>query len=166
MLLLFASAKGQGGNSFAFYVGLPLHDEPMADVGAQLKHFWVFDTNHSNDGFGAGCEFNFGTNNSGITIGPKVFAQVDIYMCEIGSKKRRAGLYLIGRASAIDYSNSAGNDIRLAPEGGLSLFDLITLTYGYNFPLPSKAETRIPGVFSSRLTLFVYINGKPPQRKK
>ena len=165
LLLTLNIAKAQGGYVFAFNIGLPLHIEPMADVGVQLKHYWVFDTNRSNDGIGAGCEFNFGSNNSGITLGPKLFYQVDMYMCDVGSKKRSAALYIVGRISIIRYSNSEGSDIRIAPEGGLSLFDLVTLMYGYNFNLPVKTEKKISGVYDNRLTLFITINGKGASRK-
>jgi hypothetical protein len=164
-LLAVNFAKGQGGYAFAFYIGLPLQIEPMADAGMQLKHYWVFDTNRSNDGIGAGCEINFGYNNSGITVGPKLFYQVDVYMADIGSKKKKSGLYIVGRMSVIRYANSMGSDIRIAPEGGISLFDLLTLTYGYNFPLPVRTEKKILGVFDNRLTLFITINSKGSGKK-
>ena len=156
------AARAQG---YAFYVGLPLHIQPMADIGAQLRFYGALDSNYSNHGPGLGCEFNFGNNNSGITVGPKLFYQADIFMTELGEKRKLGSLYLVGRLSAILYANSIGRDMRLAPEGGVSLFDLITLTYGYNFQLPGDNGKKLQGVFDSRFTLYIYINNKTPRKK-
>lgn len=161
IFLLYASfsAIGQGGSKLVLNLGLPLHEQPMGEAELQLKRYWVFDSAVSNNGLGVGCEFNFGTNNSGITFGLKAFYQVDIYLGTSG-KKRKSSIYVLARGSVIRYTNTTGNDYRLAPEAGISLFDRVSLLYGYNFPVPFDGKNEIRGVFNSRLTLFVTIGGK------
>lgn len=136
----------------------------MADIGVQQKHYWVFDSNVSNNGPGAGCEFNFGTNSSGITIGPKLFYQVDIFMADIGGK-RKIGMYLQFRISAIRYTNSGGNDYRVASEAGISLSDAFSLMYGYNFIPPFVKENSLSEVFNNRLAFVLTIGGKKKKAK-
>jgi hypothetical protein len=159
LLFITCIVKGQGGNRIVYDLGLPLHIQPMVDVGIQVKHYWVFDTTVSNNGPGAAIEVNFGTNNSGFTFGPKVFYQVDVFLGDI-SEKKKTGLYIIGRASFIRYSSTEGVDYRAAPEVGISILELVSLTYGYNFPLPFGPQNRISGVFNSRLTLALTLHGK------
>ena len=153
------ATKGQGGNRIVYDLGLPLHIDPMVDIGIQVKHYWVFDTTVSNNGPGAAIEINFGTNNSGITFGPKAFYQVDIFLGDL-SEKKKTGLYIIGRASFIRYSNTYGVDYRAAPEVGISILELVSLTYGYSFPLPFGPQTRLSAVFNNRLTLALTLHGK------
>lgn len=156
--------RGQGGYQLVADIGLPLQLEPMADLDVQVKRYWVLDSNLSNNGPGAGCEFNFGTNSSGITIGPKLFYQVDIFMAAIGGKKKTS-LYLLFRISGIRYTNSLGSDYRIAPEGGLSLFDMFSFIYGYNFFPPFiKKEKGLSEVFNNRFTFVLTIGGR--KRKK
>lgn len=160
ILFFFCStSKGQGGRKLVLDVGLPLQLEPMADIGMQQKNYWVFDSNLSNSGPGAGCEFNFGSNNSGITIGPKVFYQVDIFMADVGGK-RKTGMYLLFRISVIRYTNSHGNDYRVAPEGGVSLSDTFSLMYGYNFIPPFVKEKGLSAVFDNTLSFVLTVGGK------
>lgn len=150
---------GQGGSKFVLNLGLPLHQDPMAVAELQLKHYWVFDSALSNNGPGIGCEFNFGTNNSGITFGVKAFYQVDKYLGTIGNK-HKSSIYVLARASALRYTNKHGNDYRLAPEAGISLYDKASILYGFNFPMPFNGKDEIKGVIDNRLTIFVTIGGK------
>lgn len=149
----------QGGSKVVFIAGLPLHKDPMGEADIQVRRYWLFDSALSNNGPGLGCEINFGTNNSGITLGPKLFYQVDIYMGSI-VKKHKSGVYALARLSVVRYTNSHGNDIRIAPEGGIAIFDEISLMYGYNFPVPFNGKNEIPGVFDSQFTLAITFGGK------
>ena len=156
---LSACTLAQGGSRIGVYIGLQLQNQPVADAGIMLKYRWVFDSSLSNDGPGAGCEVNFGTNNSGITIGPKLFYQASVFMASFGSNKK-SNLYLLVRLSGIRYTNKHGNNYRIAPEGGISLADRVSLLYGYNFPVPFNGSNEIEGVFNNRLTLILTFGKK------
>lgn len=161
----YAEAQNAGGQNIADaggyrmveYVGLQIQTSPTFDIEAQLKHYWLFDTSQSNNGPGVGCELNFGTNSSGITIGPKLFYQGDVFMCMIGGK-RKSQLYVMGRISAIEYINKEGNDLRIAPEGGLSLYERLSCMYGFNFHFFKGNDLK--AVFNSRFTVLITIGGK------
>lgn len=155
LLAGFCNAEAQGGSAIAVNAGLQIQSTTVLDVGVQAKHYWVFDT-ASNNGPGAGCELIFGANSGPLTFGPKLFYQVDISLNKTPTK---AGwFYAIGRFSVIRYTNTEGNDWRLSPEAGISFYDEITLTYGYNFSIPGLHQ--LSEVYTNRFTLFITIKSK------
>jgi hypothetical protein len=59
------------------------------------------------------------------------------------------------RLYSIMYNNVNQWDIRIQPEIGLSMFGVLGVTYGYNFPL---LETVNKGIGNHRITLFYKID--------
>ncbi len=164
-LLCAVNVFAQGGIRLVGDVGAQAQKTTVVDVGLQIKSYWLFDTANSNAGPGAGIEVNFGSNNSGITIGPKVFYQGDVFMGSFG-KTHTTTMYIVARISAIRYTNTSGNDFRMAPEGGVSLYERFTLMYGYNFIMPFAPHDKLTAVYDNRISLFITLGGKKEEEKK
>lgn len=66
-------------------------------------------------------------------------------------------LLMGGRLNLVHYTDFHDNQFLFRPEVGLSLFSFLTVTYGYNFKLPSNSNLIKPGsIYSINLALPIY----------
>jgi hypothetical protein len=144
----------QSDDRLVFIGGVLVMFQPAVDVGIQFKSYFATDPHCSNVGPGAGCEISFGANSGGVTFGPKVYYQVDKYICSFGGFKSE--LFFVGKASVIYYAGVANNGLRIAPELGFSIFDTFTLLYGYNFAFNKSS----PEVTGNKVSALLTIGGK------
>ena len=133
------SIKSRIFENFKLYpsVGISYQKQLVGEVGVIYAYSQPFSHCQTNILYGIklASEFNFDSNH--FYMAPKIGIQTDY-------------LLLSARLNLIDYTNSTYHDLKLTPEIGLSITNIINIYYGYNIPL---TPNKINDIGTHRVTL-------------
>ena len=118
-------------------IGISYQKQLVGEVGVLYAYSQPFSHCQTNVLYGIklAAEFNFNSNH--FYMAPKIGIQTDY-------------LLLSARLNLIDYTNSTYHDLKLTPEIGLSITNIINIYYGYNIPL---TPNKINDIGTHRVTL-------------